>query len=72
MNLNVGSTDRIFRIIAGAALILLPLLGIVSSTAATLGIIMMIVGAILLLTGFVSFCPLYRIIGASTRAKTDA
>ncbi len=73
MNLaNVGSADRIFRIILGAALILLPLLGIVSSTAATTGIVMMVVGAIALLTGFVSFCPLYRIIGASTRAKTDS
>lgn len=66
---NVGSADRILRIALGAALILLPLLGLLSSTAATLGIILMIAGAVLVVTGFVSFCPLYRIIGASTRPK---
>ncbi|MEE9313009.1 MAG: DUF2892 domain-containing protein [Rhizobiaceae bacterium] len=72
MNLaNVGSADRIFRIILGAVLIGLPLLGMVAAPSSTLGIVMMAAGAIALVTGFVSFCPLYRIIGASTRSKTD-
>ena len=67
---NVGSADRMLRIIIGALLILLPLLGAVASASSTLGIIMMIAGAVLVVTGFISFCPLYRIIGASTRAKS--
>ncbi|MEE9375112.1 MAG: DUF2892 domain-containing protein [Rhizobiaceae bacterium] len=71
MNLaNVGSADRIFRIILGIILIGLPLMGMVASTSSTLGIVMMVAGAIALVTGFVSFCPLYRILGASTR-KSD-
>jgi membrane-bound ClpP family serine protease len=71
MQLNVGSTDRLIRIILGAALIALPLFGIVSSFASTLGIVMAIVGAVFVVTGFVSFCPLYRIIGASTKSDTQ-
>ena len=67
MQLNVGSTDRLIRIIVGAALVLLPFLGIVSSTSATLGIVLMVVGVILIVTGFVSFCPIYRILGKSTK-----
>ena len=66
---NVGSLDRIARIIIGAALILLPLLGLVASAASALGIVMIVAGAVLVVTGFVSFCPLYRIIGASTRTQ---
>ena len=66
---NVGSLDRIIRIVVGAALILAPLLGVVASASSTLGIIMIVVGAVLLGTGFISFCPLYRIIGASTRSE---
>lgn len=70
MQLNVGSTDRMVRIILGAILIALPLLGIVSSLSSTLGVIMLIVGAVFVITGFVSFCPLYRIIGASTKSES--
>lgn len=58
------------RIILGAILIALPLLGIVSSLSSTLGVIMLIVGAVFVITGFVSFCPLYRIIGASTKSES--
>lgn len=68
MQLNVGSTDRLIRIILGALLVALPLLGVVSSLGSTLGIIMAVVGAVFIVTGFVSFCPLYRIIGASTKS----
>ncbi len=66
---NVGSADRLIRVVFGAVLILLPLLGAVTTASSTLGIIMMIAGAVLVVTGFVSFCPIYRIIGASTRSK---
>ena len=67
---NVGSADRLFRIIVGAALIILPLLGYLASASSTLGIVLMVAGAVLVITGFVSFCPVYRLIGASTRAKS--
>lgn len=67
---NVGSADRLFRIIVGAALIILPLLGYIAAASSTLGIVLMVIGAVLVVTGFISFCPLYRLIGASTRAKS--
>jgi len=67
---NVGSADRMARIVIGAVLILLPLLGSFLSASSALGIISLIAGTVLVVTGFVSFCPLYRIIGASTRAKS--
>ncbi|MEP3280260.1 MAG: DUF2892 domain-containing protein [Stappiaceae bacterium] len=67
---NVGSADRLVRIAIGAVLALLPVLGIFQSTSSTAGIITMIVGIVLILTGFISFCPLYRLIGASTRSKS--
>jgi len=69
---NVGSLDRMIRIILGAVFVALPLLGLIASASSTLGIILMVVGVVLVVTGFVSFCPLYRIIGASTRAKTSS
>ncbi len=69
-NANVGSLDRLLRIVLGGALILLPLLGFIAAPSSALGIVLMIVGAVLVGTAFVSFCPLYRLIGASTRAKS--
>ncbi|WP_298983158.1 DUF2892 domain-containing protein [uncultured Roseibium sp.] len=67
---NVGSLDRIVRIVLGAALILAPLLGFIAAASSTLGIVLMIAGAVLVGTGFISFCPIYRIIGASTRSNS--
>nr|WP_284375397.1 DUF2892 domain-containing protein [Sulfitobacter pacificus] len=58
MTTNVGSFDRILRIVIGAALIILTLTG-------TIGIWGWI-GVILLGTAFLRFCPLYRIIGVNT------
>lgn len=67
---NVGSLDRMIRVILGVVLLALPLVGMIASTSSTMGIVMMIVGAILVVTGLVSFCPLYRLIGARTNAKS--
>lgn len=66
---NVGSLDRMLRIAIGAALILLTVFGILAVPSSTLGVVLIIVGAILIGTALFSFCPLYRIIGASTRTK---
>jgi len=67
---NVGSLDRMIRVIIGALLLVLPLIGIIASASSTLGIIMMIVGVVLIVTGTVSFCPLYRLIGARTNTQS--
>ncbi|MGX9350635.1 YgaP family membrane protein [Shimia sp. W99] len=54
---NVGSVDRILRIVIGALLVLGALMGY--------GVWMWI-GVIPLVTGFMSSCPLYSIFGMST------
>jgi len=69
---NVGSADRIIRIIIGLALVALPFLLTIplweSSLAKSVSII---VGVVLVATALVRFCPLYRVIGASTCKVTS-
>ncbi len=61
---NVGSTDRIVRIVVGLLLVALPFIMSLGSPAAKWASI--VVGVVLVVTALVRFCPLYRIIGAST------
>jgi len=55
---NVGSTDRIIRIIAGIVLLALTLTG-------TIGLWGWI-GVVPLVTAFLKFCPAYSILGVRT------
>ena len=55
---NVGSADRIARIVAGLALIALALSGTIGAWGW--------VGVVLLATGFMQFCPAYAILGLKT------
>jgi hypothetical protein len=55
---NESSVDRIIRGVVGIALLASALGGIVTGG---LGIFLMVIGAVLLLTGVVGFCPLYRL-----------
>jgi Flp pilus assembly protein TadB len=63
LRVNEGPIDRIARIAAGAALIAVAVLGLVASP---LTLVAGVVGAILLVTGAVGFCPLYAVFGIST------
>lgn len=60
MNANVGNVDRIVRIVAG--LLILSLLFLLDGPARWWGLI----GIVLLVTGFVRFCPAYAILGMNT------
>ena len=66
MKKNEGPVDRIIRVLVGIALIALGLLGIVSGVWMWVAYIL---GAILLLTGIVGFCPLYKLFKLSTAKK---
>ena len=68
MKNNMGSTDKIIRLIAAAIMILLYAFNIVSGT---LGIVLIIVAAVFALTSFISFCPLYTICGISSRNEKN-
>jgi hypothetical protein len=65
--INVGNPDRAIRALAGVVLMALPFITSFAMWANPLlkwGV--PTVGLVLLLTAIFSFCPLYRVIGAST------
>jgi hypothetical protein len=66
MKLNMGSADKIIRIIIAVVIVGLFLTHIISGT---LGIILLVLASIFVLTSFISFCPLYLPFGISTRKK---
>jgi hypothetical protein len=66
MKKNMGNLDRLLRLIGAALLIVLYFLNVVTGT---LGIICLIIAAILILTSFISFCPLYMPFKINTRKK---
>lgn len=61
---NVGTVDKSLRLVAGAALLLIGLF-VLGLDAAT-GILAAVVGAVLIVTGAVNFCPLFRLLGISS------
>ena len=62
MKQNVGTIDRVIRILLGAALITFALVG--ESVTAKFGWI----GVIPLLTAFAGFCPVYTLLGVNSCA----
>jgi hypothetical protein len=63
MTKNMGSADRIIRLIVAAVAAVLYFTGTITGT---LGIVALVVAAIFTLTSVISFCPLYAIVGMST------
>ncbi len=63
MKTNMGSIDRIIRVIVAAIVAALYLNGTVSGTV---GIILLVLAGIFVLTSLVSICPLYLPFGIST------
>jgi len=66
MKTNMGSTDRIVRIIIVIAIAVLFLTKVISGI---LAIILLIVAGLFALTSLVSFCPTYLLFGLSTKKK---
>ena len=60
---NMGTADRIIRVLVVAVIFILNYLGYLTGTV---GIIAGIVGGIFLLTSIISFCPLYKLVGLNT------
>lgn len=63
MKKNMGSVDKIVRIIAALAIAALYFTGTVSGT---LGIVLLVLAGVFVATSLVSFCPLYAIVGLNT------
>ncbi len=66
MKKNMGSADKIIRIIIAIIVAILYYTGIISGT---FGIILSILAAVFVLTSVVSFCPLYAPFGIKTCKK---
>lgn len=64
MQKNVGNIDRIVRILAAVAIIVLWYMQLISGT---LAVVLLVVAGIFILTSLVNFCPLYSVIGISTK-----
>ena len=60
---NVGSIDRVVRVVLGIGLLGLAISGAV---AAPLLAVVWLVATIALVTGAIGFCPLYFVLGIST------
>jgi hypothetical protein len=63
MKKNMGSTDRFIRIFIAVALLTT---FYTDTVTGTLGYILAAVAGVLILTTFVSFCPLYTLFGMNT------
>jgi len=63
MKKNMGTTDRIIRLLLAAVFAFLYFEGIVTGT---FGIVLLVIGVVFVLTSLFSFCPLYKLIGLNT------
>ena len=63
MKKNMGSADRIIRLIVAVIVGVLYFTGTVSGT---LGIVLLVLAGVFVLTSFISFCPLYTVLGLNT------
>lgn len=68
MDTNVGSTDRYIRLALGALLAVLGLAGLVGMWAmnTVIAVVLIIVGAVFLGTGYTRQCLLYKPFGIDT------
>jgi hypothetical protein len=66
MRKNMGSVDRIIRLIIAT---IISVLYFTDTIKGTLAIVLMVLAGVLVLTSFVSFCPLYWPLRLSTFKK---
>jgi hypothetical protein len=66
MKKNMGGADRMIRIVIAIVVAVLYFTGTVTGT---LGMVLLVLGAVFLLTSFINFCPLYTILGINTGKK---
>ena len=66
MKKNMGSLDRVLRIVIALVVAALYFTNVISGTVA---IVLLVFAGVFILTSFMSFCPLYLPFGISTRSK---
>lgn len=68
MKINVGSLDRLIRLLLASVLFYL---GLFLYSSSALGIGLVAAGGILLITALVGFCGLYRLLGIHTNQPDE-
>lgn len=68
MKKNLGTADRIIRVIIAAIVGILYFTGTISGT---LGIVLLVLAGVFVLTSLISFCPLYAPFGISTSSEIE-
>lgn len=66
MKKNVGSTDKIIRLLVAVLIAVLYFTNVISGT---LAIVLGVIAVVFVLTSMVSVCPLYMPFGINTRGK---
>ena len=66
MKKNMGSTDKIIRILIAIVIAALFFTNVISGT---LGMVLLVLEGVFVLTSLISFCPLYTLFGMSTCPK---
>ncbi len=61
---NESTLDRVIRFVLGAVLVYVWYAVLVTGA---LGILAVVVGIVLMLTGIVGWCPIYKLLGSGTR-----
>jgi len=64
----MGMTDKIIRTLIAVVMLVLYFTNVVTGT---IGIVLIVVSLVFLLTSLVSFCPLYTILGISSKQKEN-
>ena len=68
MKKNMGTADKVIRILIAAVIAVLFFTNVISGT---LGIVLLVLAAVFLLTSFISFCPLYLPFGIRTNKTQE-
>lgn len=63
MKKNMGTADRVIRVLIAAVIAVLFFTGVVKGT---FGIVLLVLAGIFVLTSLISFCPLYAPFGIKT------
>ncbi len=66
MKKNVGSIDKVIRIILAAVIVVLAITQVITGV---LAVILLIFAGILVLTSVISFCPIWWVLGIGTSKK---
>jgi hypothetical protein len=69
MKKNMGTTDKVIRVLVAVIILVLYFTHVVSGT---LAVILLILAGVFVVTSLLGFCPLYLPFGLSTRKKEEA